>query len=417
MTDPSQGAVLGPLSPAERLAVLLSGSDPIPVGSIREQLRSIRPEDWKEVFALAHAHHIAGRLWHHLNPVAAEMPAEAAAAARQLYHEHLRIDLRQSAAMEELAFRLNGAGARAVFVKGLALSAGFSRDLPRGSGDLDLLIFGGLPEISRVVDLAGSSGFHFSKREKDGVLRKSWQGYLAASHDCPLLKALPDGSSVALDIHRAPSVYHTQGAAHEALMAWLETQKTEIPWQAVTPSGPRVVPGLSPSGCMIYLAINLFKDGHYTLRNIDDLCLLLRERSQGIHWQEIRAVARKTGLTIAVGLALELARQWRNVPIPAAAGSFPLYSRLFRPYLAPSFAVRSVLEGGVRFPGLRGAVGGRWAPLLFGGGHLWKAWLAYERERLAQRPARTLGRAFYWAARPFELVVHAVSLLFRVPKV
>lgn len=378
------------LTPAERLVVTCSAYDRAPAPLLRQQLAALTPADWPSTLGQMAWHGLDGYLWYHLERLSGEWPEAIARSCQQRYYDAFKADLWQGAALEQVVTELIRAKIPIAVVKGMALHHRVygDRPLPRGASDLDLLLFGDEEAITVAVEVIEGCGFRCAP---------SWQAIWARNNEIDFWRPLPDESVLRVDLHRAPSFLHVWGERNHHLLDWLGRQRAPIPWRPLTPTGPDTLPGLSSTGSLVYLAINLLKDGNPQLRGLNDVALLITREGSGVDWEAVAAIARQTGILRAIQWTLALAQTWRHVLPPAhwaARAALP-------PFLGVAAIVHHLaVDDGVWL----GSVGRiRRLGATFGWTRIWRTWVGYEWGRLCTQGPRLQDRLRYLAWRPVLL--------------
>lgn len=388
------------LSPVQRLVILLSDVQHVPEEDLNAYLDHLAPSDWPLVIEWMMRHDLGERLWYQLERVAHRLPPDIAEGAKRLYFEACGREILNTTVLEELQSALDDASVPFAFVKGAPLQEFLYPDqpFPRGSLDIDILLFGREKDILRqVADLLAKKDFHLSRgfhQEPGGAPRHR------RSHDASYVKTISGGMTVTVEPHRAPSNFHTDTKAGHALMKWLENQRTKLPGKNLT--------GLSAEGALIYLTINFLKDGRPNIRLLSDLKKLLSSHADSIDWDAVYGVARRGQMSAALNLTLAIVKDWGGVAASRRSGGF--LDRLAEKMLKPHLTIPRLFSSPATEMKLDG-LAWNWCVLAFGWTAFRRAWFRYEHDRMLARVKTPIKKIVYVLRRPFELAFRLGRLL------
>ena len=229
------------LDAVERLLILCSDYDLVSKEQLCQAIRQLDGiKDWRRLHDLALGHQLVAYPWYQFKGCADQIDSEI----RRLFEADdaacRQEDVRQATWVEQLSPLIAQSGIPFAVLKGPLLQQWLyqGRDIPRGASDIDLLVFGGMPSLKRIIPIIESSDFTFKSYR-----HFTWQQEFVISHDLLFTRPSSDPEiPFKLELHHAPSVYHLRGRDSRSLMQWLETQRTQLPWRSPWPHGPAQLP-------------------------------------------------------------------------------------------------------------------------------------------------------------------------------
>lgn len=268
--------------------------------------------DWSQAFRLVEAHQINAHLWHHFKEHLELLPAEVISIIEKAYQKKIAKDLSQAVLIEQLNEAMHSSGADYIFIKGLAMQRWLHGEhaLPRGSADIDLLVFGdenpdGIFRALQTLQLR-CVGFDQQLKSFD-----RWNDEWQRHPELLFIHRMLEGSDIwnaKIDLHRAPTVFYFNTRSGKALMKWLRGQCSEIDFSGGGEDPSVRLPALNPTGYLVYLTINLWKDAQPNLRGMQDIACLLRNHGDRVDLRAARTIARTTGCLKALDLSIEMAQ-------------------------------------------------------------------------------------------------------------
>lgn len=369
-----------PLQASERLLVLTASPDRQPTSVLKQVIACLHRSDWDRLTCLSEAHGISGHLWYHLESVRKLLPDEVACRYEATYHRLKKRDLQLGLLLEETCTALTRAGVSFAVLKGPLLHQMLygDRPIPRGSSDIDIFVFGGKPAFKQAIRSLSATQFLFSSRA-----RPTWEEEYPIFHDLLLARDSSETGPFKLELHRAPSIYHVKGVDGRRFVEWLETQRSTLPWNSSWPGGPTELASLTSQGHLLYLIVNLFKDGIPSIRNIQDLSVLVHRPGNSFQWDELYELAGRFSMKSAVHLMGEVLKAWDNthLMLPRSEISVRLVERFFK----KRCEIGSILRWPLAEDRGAGSV------LLFGAGAC-----LYQLIRLLLRPGQLMKRSVVW---------------------
>jgi hypothetical protein len=264
---------------------------------LKERLRG--PIDWERLWQQGHLHEVLPQLATTMRRLASEVtpPAEwRVRAQRRLYATLIRNTTLADALLEILnAFR--AAGVIGIPVKGLVLAETLYGGLGmRSLGDLDVLV--------RPADLpaarAALAHLQFAQEDEPG-----FENAHHPFHDAPYYRPAT-GGSVCLELHWGLWASRFFRLGIDAL--WQRSATAQIHGAAL--------PILSPEDTLLHLAIHRSRSP-LRLRFVCDIANLLHHHNNVIDWEYTLVQARAAGARTALYVALALARELLDAPVPA----------------------------------------------------------------------------------------------------
>ncbi|MDO8729893.1 MAG: nucleotidyltransferase family protein [Candidatus Omnitrophota bacterium] len=401
-----------PLTACEEFVFLCSSYHRHPKEEYLNKLRVLRPTDWPRIFSLMNAHHLNGYLWFHLEPISKELPAEINRKMTAEYSWAMGKDFIQGAALEQLCSALSDSDLPFAAVKGPLSHRWIYGEIPisRGSADLDVLIFGEEKQLSDAVRIVESLDFRFQPR-----FPLTWQEHWKIDHDLPFIKTGVEENPIALELLRTPSNFHLKGDSAGRLLQWLRGQCRPVPWNSYRTQTAHSCPGLSPAGHIIYLSINLLKDGKPQIYLVNDMACLIERHGTEIDWEDVFGIAHRTGLTTAMAVSLGLVERFRGIRLPVRYRKTVLSLALGSDLQVPNVLRRpQEIEQGIS-----GAEEIRMSllncpALAFGWGVFLEWWISFERQRARASSEYLSSRPLYFMKRIGVLPMRMIGILSRV---
>ena len=258
--------------------------------------------DWPLVARIAERHRVEGLVWNALRQAGVAVPAEAGERLRGAASRIARQNLVLTAESLRLAARLEEAGIRFLFVKGVALGALVYGSVgPKMGWDIDLLV----PPVSLDAAAAAleAAGYRLDlpsgprARERLGLFHRHWKESVWKSAD----------GSLTVELHTALS-------DNPALLPGVGP---DSPAQAVEVAKGRFLPTLTTDELFAYLAVHGASSAWFRLKWIADVAALLA----GAPPAEIERLYRRSrqlGAGRASAQALLLCQRLFGTPVPPA---------------------------------------------------------------------------------------------------
>lgn len=261
---------------------------------------SALPVDWTLVGRIAGRHRVEGLVWNALRQAGVAVPAEAGDRLRAANARIARQNLVLTAESLRLAARLEKAGIRFLFVKGVALGALVYGSVgPKMGWDIDLLVPPAAVEAAAA--LLEDSGYRLDlpsgprARERLALFHRHWKESVWTSADGTLTVEL-----------------HTALSDHPALLPQVGP---DSPVQSVEVAKGRFLPTLRTDELFAYLTVHGASSAWFRLKWIADVAALLA----GSPPAEIERLYRRSqqlGAGRAPAQALLLCRRLFGTPVP-----------------------------------------------------------------------------------------------------
>lgn len=400
------------LTACEEFVFLCSSYRRHPKEEYLSRIRVLRPTDWPCIFSLMSAHRLNGYLWFHLEPISKELPAEINRKMTAEYSWATGMDFIQGAALEQVCSAFSGSDLPFAMVKGPLSHRWIYGEIPipRGSADLDVLMFGEEKQFSDAVRIVESLGFRFRPR-----LPLPWQEHWKIDHDISFIKTGIREDPIALELLRAPSNFHLKGGSAGRLLQWLRGQCRPVSWDSYRTQTARSYPGLSPAGHIIYLSVNLLKDGKPQIYLVNDIACLIERHGKEIDWGDVFRIARRTGLTTALAVSLGLAENFRGIRPPVRYRKTAL-SRVLGSDLRVPKVLRRPREIQQEISGAEEVRTSllNCPALAFGWGVFLEWWISFERQRARASSGYFSSRPLYFIKRILVLPMRMIGILLRV---
>jgi hypothetical protein len=258
--------------------------------------------DWALVARIAERHRVEGLVWNALRQAGVAVPAEAGGPLQGAASRIARQNLVLTAESLRLAARLEDAGIRFLFVKGVALGALVYGSVgPKMGWDIDLLV--PLPALEAAAALLEAAGYRLDfpsgprAREKLSLFHQHSKESVWKSADGSLTVEL-----------------HTGLADNPAL---LPKVGLDSPVQAVEVAKGRFLPTLGPDELFAYLTVHGASSAWFRLKWIADVAALLAATPPA----EIERLYRRSqqlGAGRAAAQALLLCQRLFGTPLPPA---------------------------------------------------------------------------------------------------
>lgn len=261
-----------------------------------------RAVDWSLVARIAERHRVEGLAWNALRQAEVAVPAEAGERLRSAAARIARQNLVLTAESLRLAARLDEAGIRHLFVKGIALGAlVYGTVGPKMGWDIDLLV--PLPVVEAAAGVLEGAGYRLllpsgpSARETLARFHEHWKESVWTSADGALTVEL-----------------HTRLSDNPAL---LPEVGADSPARQVEVARGRFLPTLAPDELFAYLSVHGASSAWFRLKWIADVAALLA----GTPPAEIERLYRRSlqlGAGRASAQALLLCRRLYGTELPPA---------------------------------------------------------------------------------------------------
>jgi hypothetical protein len=261
-----------------------------------------KPLDWALVARIAERHRVEGLVWNALRRAEAEVPAEAGERLRSAAARIARQNLRLTAESLRLAARLDEAGIRHLFVKGVALGAlAYGSVGPKMGWDIDLLV--PLAEVEAAAALLEAAGYRLDlpsgprARERLALFHRHWKESVWKSADGALTVEL-----------------HTGLSDNPALLAAVgldsAVQRAEV-------AKGRFLPTLGRDELFAYLSVHGASSAWFRLKWIADVAALIAaERPEEI--ERLYRRSQQLGAGRSAAQALLLCKRLFDTPVPPA---------------------------------------------------------------------------------------------------
>lgn len=260
------------------------------------------PVDWGLATRVAERHRVEGLVWNALRQAEIAVPAEAGERLQAAAGRIARQNLLLAAESLRLAARLEEAGIRFLFVKGVALGALVYGSVgPKMGWDIDLLV--PLAEVEAAAVVLEAAGYRLDlpagpgARETLPRFHEYWKESVWKSADGTLTVEL-----------------HTRLSDNPAL---LPEVGPDSPVQLVEVAKGKVLPTLGPDELFAYLAVHGASSAWFRLKWIADVAALLAAAPPA----EIERLYRRSqqlGAGRASAQALLLCRRLFDTPLPTA---------------------------------------------------------------------------------------------------
>lgn len=261
-----------------------------------------RALDWTLIARIAERHRVEGLVWNALRRAEVAVPAEAGERLRAAAARIARQNLVLTAESLRLAERLDGAGIRHLFVKGVALGALVYGSVgPKMGWDIDLLV--PLDSVEAAAALLEAAGYRLDlpsgprARETLARFHEHWKESVWKSADGALTVEL-----------------HTRLSDNPML---LPEVGPDSPVQLVEVAKGRFLPTLGPDELFAYLSVHGASSAWFRLKWIADVAALLAP----VPPDEIERLYRRSqqlGAGRASAQALLLCRRLFGTAIPPA---------------------------------------------------------------------------------------------------
>jgi hypothetical protein len=277
-----------------------------------EQLRD--PElDWSGLWNLALRHEVQPLAWAWLRfreERHAAVPAQLAQAAERRFFATALRNRSRAAELRTVLQTLQRSGVEAMPVKGVALAElVYGEAAPRTFDDLDIVVrrkdLGDAREALAAIGYRGRPVPNFSE-----VAHRF--------HDVQLFRPV-DGAQQCLEVHW--DLWPPARFASTIDEMWRRSRTAEIAGVSA-----RI---LADEDAILHLAIHRTSSA-LRLRFLCDIAELVRGRSDALDWDALESRARSVGAVVALHMALSLAAQLLDAPVPAdvVARTAPSRTRL-----------------------------------------------------------------------------------------
>jgi hypothetical protein len=216
--------------------------------------------DWTQVARIADRHRVEGLVWNALRQAQVEVPGEAGEKLRGAAGRIARQNLLLTAESLRLAARLEEAGIRHLFVKGVSLGALVYGSVgPKMGWDIDLLV--PLPDVEAAAAVLEAAGYRLdlpsgpNAREKLRLFHDHWKESVWKSADGSLTVEL-----------------HTRLSDNERM---LPSVGADSPVQRVEVAKGRSLPTLTTDELFAYLCVHGASSAWFRLKWIADVAALL----------------------------------------------------------------------------------------------------------------------------------------------
>ncbi len=260
----------------------------------------IGPSEWTDIAALARRHRVGPLLYRDLRRKAWPIPAGAMDELADLYHVHLRRNLRLYRALAAIVTDFRNAGLPVLVLKGAHLAEGvYGNPGVRPMSDIDLLAAKG--------DLGG-----VERRLKGlGFRAAAALGRLPQDIEAKISKELPEyihPSGVRVDVHW--TIADPGDVAIDGQGLWARSVRVSL--------GGAEAAGLCPEDLILHIALHAIRHDKLEagLLALCDIREIVAAAGAGLDWTALTMRAREWKAGNGVGLALRLARDLLAVPVP-----------------------------------------------------------------------------------------------------
>ncbi len=260
------------------------------------------PLDWPLVARIAERHRVEGLVWTALRQADVAVPAEAGERLRAAASRIARQNLLLTAESLRLTARLEEAGVRFMFVKGVALGALVYGSVgPKMGWDIDLLV--PLPSLEAAAAVLEASGYRLDlpsgplARERLALFHRHWKESVWTSAD----------GRVTVELHTALS-------DNPAL---LPKVGPDSPVQPVEVAKGRFLPTLGTDELFAYLAVHGASSAWFRLKWIADVAALLADAPPA-EVERLYRRSRQLGAGRASAQALLLCERLFGTALPPA---------------------------------------------------------------------------------------------------